>query len=125
MAIINDTVLMVKSASYLVFRFILHLWDTKSRLMRYIFNSNKTKARTLNRKLGASKIQNILCISCSKGASVNVPMCTKLSVKVEIQEDDLPGYPPDSEFTSIAEEALTSKWLGDPVVNTNRSQVMD
>jgi len=86
--------------SQCVDRFILHLWDTKSRLMRYIFNSNKTK-----------------------GATVNVPMCTKLSIKVEIQEDDLPGYPPDSEFTSVAEEALTSKWLGDPIVNTNRSQV--
>ena len=76
------------------------MWDTKERLMRYIYNTSSTKA-----------------------ASVRVPMCTRLFVKVEIQEDDLRGQAPDSEFTSIAETALTSSWLSDPVINTNRSQV--
>ena len=81
-------------------RYILHVWDTKERLMRYIYNSSSTKV-----------------------ASVRVPMCTRLFVKVEIQEDDLRGHAPDSEFTSIAETALTSSWISDPVINTNRSQV--
>ena len=90
---------MVKDG-HCVDRFILHVWDTKSGLMRYIYNSNLTRS-----------------------AIVTVPMCTKLSVKVEIQEDDLQGYPPDSAFTSVAEAALTSKWLHDPFINTNRSEV--
>ena len=81
-------------------RFILHVWDTKANLMRYIYNSNLTRS-----------------------ASVSVARCTKLYVKVEIQEDDLQGYPPDSVFTSVAEAALTSKWLHDPFINTNRSEV--
>ena len=42
---------------------------------------------------------------------------------VEIQEDDMPGRTPDSEFTSIKEAALASEWLGPPVINTNRSEV--
>ena len=41
---------------------------------------------------------------------------------VEIQEDDMPGQTPDSEFTSIKEAALASEWLGPPVINTNRSE---
>ena len=81
-------------------RFILHVWDTKQNLMRYIFNSNTTRATT-----------------------VNIPMCTKMSVKVEMQEDDMTGHTPDSAFTSISEAAFTSQWTGEPVVNTNRSQV--
>ena len=68
--------------------------------MRYIYNSSSTRA-----------------------ATVRVPMCSKLYVKVEIQEDDLRGHAPDSEFTSVSEAALTATWLSDPVVNTNRSQV--
>ena len=54
---------------------------------------------------------------------VPVPACTKLNVMVEIQEDDMPGRTPDSEFTSIKEAALASEWLGPPVINTNRSEV--
>ena len=68
-----------------MFRYILHVWDTKQTLMRYIYNSNSTKA-----------------------ARVSVPMCTKMYIKVEIQEDDLSGQTPDSDFTSITETALTS-----------------
>ena len=87
-------------SSTIFIRFILHVWDTKQRLMRYIYNSSSTRA-----------------------ATVRVPMCSKLYVKVEIQEDDLRGHAPDSEFTSVSEAALTATWLSDPVVNTNRSQV--
>ena len=83
-----------------MFRYILHVWDTKQTLMRYIYNSSSTKA-----------------------ARVSVPMCTKMYIMVEIQEDDLSGQTPDSDFTSITETALTSQWLGDPVINTNRSEV--
>ena len=64
--------------------------------MRYIFNSNTTQATT-----------------------VNIPMCTKMSVKVEMQEDDMAGHTPDSAFTSISEAAFTSQWIGEPLVNTN------
>ena len=81
-------------------RFILHVWDTKVNLMRYIYNSNNTQSTT-----------------------VNIPMCTKMKVKVEMQEDDMEGHPPDSAFTSVSEAAFTSQWLGEPLVNTNRSQV--
>ena len=42
-------------------RFILHVWDTKPNLMRYIYNSNATRA------------------------TVNIPICTKMYVKVEMQ----------------------------------------
>ena len=81
-------------------RFILHVWDTKRNLMRYIYNSNETRATT-----------------------VKIPMCTKMYVKVEIQEDDMEGQAPDSSFTSISEAAFTSQWVGEPLVNTNRTQV--
>ena len=56
-------------------------------------------------------------------SQVPVPACTKLNVMVEIQEDDMPGQTPDSEFTSVKEAALASEWLGPPVINTNRSEV--
>ena len=81
-------------------RFILHVWDTKLNLMRYIYNSNETRA-----------------------ATVKIPMCTKINVQVEMQEDDMEGHAPDSSFTSIREAAFTSQWLGEPLVNTNRTQV--
>ena len=37
---------------------------------------------------------------------VAVPACTKLYVKVEIQEDDRPGQSPDSEFTAVREAMI-------------------
>ena len=43
--------------------------------------------------------------------------------QVEIQEDDLRGHAPDSEFTGVAEAALATRWLEQPLVNTNRSEV--
>ena len=58
--------------------------------MRYIFNSNTTRA------------------------AVSIPMCTKMFVKVEMQEDDMKGQTPDSAFTSISEAAFTALWIGEP-----------
>ena len=76
------------------------MWDTKPSLVRYIFNSSSTVS-----------------------AVIPVPMCTKLSVQVELQEDDVHGRSPDSEFTFLAQAALTSQWMDTPYINTNRSQV--
>ena len=54
--------------------------------------------------------------------SCHVPRAT-CRAQVEIQEDDLRGHAPDSEFTGVAEAALATRWLEQPLVNTNRSEV--
>ena len=51
-------------------------------------------------------------------------MCTKMTIQVELQEDDMSGQLPDSEMTFPAGAALTSKWVDTPFINTNRSQVI-
>ena len=84
-----------------LYRYIIHVWDVKERLVRYIFNSSSTVSAVLP-----------------------VPMCTKMTIQVELQEDDMSGQLPDSEMTFPAGAALTSKWVDTPFINTNRSQVI-
>ena len=94
------------------------MWDTKQRLMRYIYNSSEVGAASVSMFW-----EYCFLIKFSLCSQVPVPACTKLNVMVEIQEDDMPGRTPDSEFTSIKEAALASEWLGPPVINTNGSEV--
>ena len=55
-----------------LYRYIIHVWDVKERLVRYIFNSSSTVSAVLP-----------------------VPMCTKMTIQVELQEDDMSGQLPD------------------------------
>ena len=88
--------------------------------MRYIYNSSEVGAASVSVLFLEYYFDIVLFFHSSQ---VPVPACTKLNVMVEIQEDDMPGRTPDSEFTSIKEAALASEWLGPPVINTNRSEV--
>ncbi|XP_023329481.1 uncharacterized protein LOC111702132 isoform X2 [Eurytemora carolleeae] len=83
--------------SHCVDRYVVHVWDVKKNHIRYIFNSSIFTA------------------------VLEVPRCT--SLKVELQEDDKPGKPPDSRMTFPAPVALVTKWIEEPKYTINRSLV--
>merc|ERR1711872_394562 len=85
--------------AHCVDRYILHVWDVKKREMRYIYDSS------------------------TFDAIITVPACTGLKIKVELQEDDLPGRPADSRLTYPAHTALVTQWSSPPIYNMNRSTV--